>query len=168
MDLSEFTANYALLSDDELLSLWANRNTLVPEAVIALDGERFGSDDCGGLSVFFSPQLRGSFDSKCCRSAEEAHQSLDVLRHRCQEELLPYELQSAQAQATQSDLILEFREQGFHLFSFPLCLGKLWRVRQLPSALPGGFVHVDGKKAKRPAGALRFERTGTALLRVPM
>ena len=34
MDLSEFTANYALLSDDELLSLWANRNTLVPEAVM--------------------------------------------------------------------------------------------------------------------------------------
>ncbi len=38
MDLSEFTTNYAHLSDDELLSLWADRNTLVPEAVLALDG----------------------------------------------------------------------------------------------------------------------------------
>ncbi len=39
MDLSEFTANYSLLSDDELLSLWADRSTLVPEAAIALDSE---------------------------------------------------------------------------------------------------------------------------------
>jgi hypothetical protein len=39
MDLSEFTANYTQLSDDELLSLWADRNTLVPEAAMALDSE---------------------------------------------------------------------------------------------------------------------------------
>jgi hypothetical protein len=39
MDLSEFTANYTQLSDDELLCLWADRNTLVPEAAIALDSE---------------------------------------------------------------------------------------------------------------------------------
>jgi hypothetical protein len=39
MDLSEFSANYAHLSDDELLSLWADRNTLLPEATMALDSE---------------------------------------------------------------------------------------------------------------------------------
>jgi hypothetical protein len=39
MDLSEFAANYAHFGDDELLCLWADRNTLVPEAVIALDSE---------------------------------------------------------------------------------------------------------------------------------
>jgi len=39
MDLSEFTTNYAHLSDDELLCLWADRNTLVPEALMALDSE---------------------------------------------------------------------------------------------------------------------------------
>lgn len=39
MDLSEFTANYAHFGDDELLRLWADRNTLVPEAVMALDSE---------------------------------------------------------------------------------------------------------------------------------
>lgn len=39
MDISEFTANYAHLSDAELLSLWADRSTLVPEAAIALDSE---------------------------------------------------------------------------------------------------------------------------------
>jgi hypothetical protein len=39
MDLSGFTANYSHLGDDELLSLWAERNTLVPEAVTALDSE---------------------------------------------------------------------------------------------------------------------------------
>ena len=30
---------YTQLGDDELLRLWADRNTLVPEAVIALDSE---------------------------------------------------------------------------------------------------------------------------------
>lgn len=39
MDLSEFTANYAHLRDDELLCLWADRSKLVPEASIALDTE---------------------------------------------------------------------------------------------------------------------------------
>jgi len=39
MDLSELTANYTQLGDDELLFLWADRNTLVPEATIALDSE---------------------------------------------------------------------------------------------------------------------------------
>ena len=39
MDLSEFTANYAHLGDDELLCLWADRNMLVPDAFIALDSE---------------------------------------------------------------------------------------------------------------------------------
>lgn len=39
MDLSEFTANYEQLSDDELLSLWAEKNTLIPEAIMALDSE---------------------------------------------------------------------------------------------------------------------------------
>ena len=39
MALSEFTANYTYLSDDELLRLWADRNTLVPQAAVALDSE---------------------------------------------------------------------------------------------------------------------------------
>jgi hypothetical protein len=46
-----------------------------------------------------------------------------------QQELLPHELQSPQAQATQPDLILEFCEQGFYFFPLPLCLGELRRVR---------------------------------------
>jgi len=52
--------------------------------------------------------------------------------------------------------MLEFREQGFHLLSLPLGMGELWGARQVPGALPGGFIHVDGKKAKPSAGALRF------------
>ena len=39
MDLSEFAENYTHFDDDELLRLWADRNTLVPEAVMALDSE---------------------------------------------------------------------------------------------------------------------------------
>ena len=39
MDLSEFTANDTQLGDDQLLCLWADLNTLVPEAAMALDSE---------------------------------------------------------------------------------------------------------------------------------
>ena len=102
------------------------------------------------------PHLGGGFDGGCCRLAEEPHESLDVLGCRCQEELLPHELQSPQAQAPQPDLILEFREQRFYFLSLPLCLRELGRVRQLPCPLPGGFIQVDGKKAERSAGALGF------------
>jgi hypothetical protein len=78
------------------------------------------------FSLFY---LRGSFDSGCCRLAEEAHQSLDVLSRCSKPELLPHELQSAQAQATEPDLILEFREQRFHLLSLSLRLRELGRLR---------------------------------------
>lgn len=39
MNLSEFAVNYMQLGDDELLCLWADQNTLVPEAAMALDSE---------------------------------------------------------------------------------------------------------------------------------
>ena len=39
MDPSKFSANYTHLGDDEVLCLWADRSTLVPEAVMALDNE---------------------------------------------------------------------------------------------------------------------------------
>ncbi|HYG98175.1 MAG TPA: hypothetical protein VD837_03525 [Terriglobales bacterium] len=39
MNVSEFTETYARRADDELLALWADRSTLVPEAVIALESE---------------------------------------------------------------------------------------------------------------------------------
>jgi hypothetical protein len=71
------------------------------------------------VAFFFSPQLRSSFHSGSCRLTEEPHESFDVLSRRCQEELLAHELQSAQAQGMQSDLVLQFREQGFHLLSLP-------------------------------------------------
>jgi len=67
------------------------------------------------VEFFLPPQLSGSFQGRCCQLPEEPHESLDVLGHRCQEELLPHEPQSPQAQAMQSDLVLQFREQGFHL-----------------------------------------------------
>src|SRR6478672_3279622 len=122
-------------------------------------------DSCGEL--FFSSRLSSDLQSRCYRLTEEAHQSLDVLCHRCQEELLAHELQSAQAQAAQSNLILEFREQGFHLFPFPLCLRKLGRVRQLPRPLSGWFVLVDDQSSEGSAGALWSERARAALFACP-
>jgi hypothetical protein len=95
--------------------------------------------------------------------AEEPDQALEVLRSCREEELLSHELQPPQAQAAESDLIL-FSEQCFHLLSLPLCTGELWRLRQLASALPGWFVHVNGKKPESSAGALRLQRTPATTL----
>ncbi len=39
MNVQEFTEEYVRQSDNELLCLWAERDTLVPEAVLALDTE---------------------------------------------------------------------------------------------------------------------------------
>ena len=44
---------------------------------------------------FFFCQLSGSSDSGGCWLAEEPHQSLEVLGRRCEEELLPNELNPA-------------------------------------------------------------------------
>src|SRR5215472_9406768 len=93
-------------------------------------------------------RLGGGWQNTCYGLAEEAHQSLDVLCSRCQEELLAHELQSPQAQAKQPDLILEFRKPGFHLLSLPLCASKLRRTGQLAGRLPSRLVHVDGEKTK--------------------
>jgi len=70
-------------------------------------------------------QLSGGGQDGAWALSEEPHQSLDVLGSRRQEELFSHELQSPQAQATQSNLILKFREQGFHLLPLPLCMGEL-------------------------------------------
>ena len=98
---------------------------------------------------------------------EEAHQSLDVLSYRCQEELLAHEPESAQTQAPQSDLILQFREQGLHLLSLPLCFGELWRVDQLPRTLSGRFVLMDDKAPEGGTGALWSERARATLFAGP-
>jgi hypothetical protein len=76
-----------------------------------------------GFLVFVRLSCGGR--NRCCRPTEEAHQSLGVLSYRCQEELLAHEPESPQSQAPQSDLILQFGEQGFHLLSLPLCYGEL-------------------------------------------
>ena len=102
----------------------------------------------------FSPQLRGGFHSGYCRLTEEAHQSLDVLSYRCQEELLAHEPESPQTQAPQSDLILQFCKQGLYLLSLPLCMGELWGIDQLPRTLSGWFVLVDDKAPEGSMGAL--------------
>jgi hypothetical protein len=112
-------------------------------------------------------QLSGGFRSRCYWPAEEPHQSFDVLGHRCQEELLPHEPQSAQTQAPQSDLILQFREQGFHLLSLPLCFGELWRIDQLSRTLSGWFVLVDDEASEGSAGALWSKRARATLFACP-
>ncbi len=107
-----------------------------------------------------SVRLGGGRQNRCCRLTEEPHQSLDVLSYRCEEELLAYEPESPQRQTPQSDLILQFCEQGFRLFSLPLRFGELQRVNQLPRTLSGWFVLVDDKTPEGSAGALWSEQAG--------
>jgi hypothetical protein len=66
MDLSEFTTNYAQLSDDELLCLWADRNTLVPEAAITLDSEL----QRRGLNRQNAARIKKRFDALAAREAK--------------------------------------------------------------------------------------------------
>jgi len=82
--------------------------------------------------------------------AEEARQSLDILRYGCQEELLANKFQSSQAQTLQPDLIFEFREQGFHLLPLLLHLGELWRVDQLLQIVGLLYVLLCGFTACQP------------------
>src|SRR5207237_10473964 len=70
-----------------------NRECVLKKSVIGI----ILASVIAAVEFFLSPQLSGSFHSRCCRLAEEPHQSLDVLGRRCQEELLSHELQSAQA-----------------------------------------------------------------------
>ncbi|MGA8772810.1 MAG: hypothetical protein WB536_00380, partial [Terriglobales bacterium] len=105
--------------------------------------------------------------SGCCRLTEEAHQSLDVLSYRGQEELLAHEPESPQTQAPQPDLILQFCKQGLYFLSLPLRFGELWRVDQLPRTLSGWFVLVDDKAPEGSAGALWSERARATLFACP-
>jgi hypothetical protein len=83
------------------------------------------------------------------------------LGYSCHEELLSDEPQSPQAQATQSDLILEFRKQGLNFLSLALCPGELGRVGQFAGALSCWLMYVDGQIFISPTCAVRFLRAGS-------
>lgn len=63
MGLSEFTANYSQLGDDQLLCLWADRNALVPEAAMALDSEI----QRRGLKKEHAERIKKRFDTLAAR-----------------------------------------------------------------------------------------------------
>ena len=63
MDPSEFTANYEKLGDDELLCLWAERDTLVPVATMALDSEL----QRRGLNKQNATRIKKRFDTLAAR-----------------------------------------------------------------------------------------------------
>ena len=132
----------------------------------SLNGKPFHLRACvAGFLIFVRLSCGGQ--NRCCRPTKEAHQSLDVLSYRGQEELLAHEPESPQTQAPQSDLIFQFGEQGFHLLSLPLCFGELWRVDQLPRTLSGWFVLVDDKAPEGSTGALWSERARATLFACP-
>ena len=66
MDLSDFTADYAQLGDDELLRLWADRSTLVPEAGMALENEL----QRRGLNKQDAPRIKKRLDTLAAREAK--------------------------------------------------------------------------------------------------
>ena len=81
-----------------------------------------------------------------------------------QEELLSDELQPTEAQATESDVVFEFREQCFDLLPLSLCLFELRCRPEISGSLPSCFVHVDGKIPERSGRALGSLLARTALL----
>jgi hypothetical protein len=66
MNLSEFTASYAHFGDDELLCLWADRDTLVPEAVLALSSEL----QRRGLNKENAIRIKNRLDTLAAREAK--------------------------------------------------------------------------------------------------
>jgi hypothetical protein len=66
MDFSEFAANYTQLSDDELLRLWADQASLVPEAGMALDSEL----NRRGLNKQNAARVKKRFDALDAREAK--------------------------------------------------------------------------------------------------
>jgi hypothetical protein len=66
MDLSDYAANYARTGDDELLCLWMDRNTLVPEAAMALDSELIRR----GLDKQNAPRIKKRLDTLAAREAK--------------------------------------------------------------------------------------------------
>src|SRR5271157_3918535 len=73
-----------------------------------------------GCSCFPLGCLSGCSGGRTRRLAQEPYQSFDVLRCRREEELFADELHTAQAKPSHSDLILQLREQRFHLLAGPL------------------------------------------------
>jgi len=57
---------------------------------------------------FFLQSSKRNWQNSSSGCAEETHQVLEVLPSRGQVELFPHELESPQAQATQTDVILQF------------------------------------------------------------
>jgi len=96
--------------------------------------------------------------------AQEPDQSFDVLCSGRQEELLSDELQPAQAQTMEADVILHLREQRFDLLPLPLCILELRCCPEISGSLPSCFVHVDSKIPKRSRRALRPLLARAALL----
>ena len=62
-----------------------------------------------------------------------------------------------------ADAPLQFCKQRLNLLPLPLSMFELWRIPEISRALSSGFIHVDGKEAKRPSGALRLQRAWPAL-----
>ena len=111
----------------------------------------------GGYSLLCFFTLRSSScDLRGWLTAKEPHQSFEILYRSRHVELFAHEPHPAQSQTTQSDLVLEFREQRFHFLSLPLRLRELRRVGQLPCPLSCRFMDVDGEIFISPTRALRF------------
>jgi hypothetical protein len=66
MDASEFSANYGHFADEELLLLWAGRDTLEPQAVMALDGEL----QRRGLNKQHATRIKKRLDTLAAREAK--------------------------------------------------------------------------------------------------
>src|SRR6202030_372449 len=84
--------------------------------------------------------LSGGRQNRGCWLTEEAHQSLVLPATAAREHCSRTHRSLRNRKTAKSDLILQFREQGFRVLPLPLWVGKLLVVNQLARAVSGGFV----------------------------
>ena len=124
---------------------------------------RFSSYTCRDHSLLCFFMLRSSgCDLRGWLKAKEPHQPFEILYGSRQVELFAHEPHPAQSQTTQSDLVLEFGEQRFHLLSLPSRLRELRRVGQLSCSLSCRLMDVNGEVFVASTRALRFLRACAA------
>ena len=78
---------------------------------------------------------------------EEADESLDVLSCSSKEELFANELDAAQAQATESNLILQLTKQRLNFSALAQCMFESGSVGTIAGPLSSCFMNMNAETA---------------------
>jgi|HubBroStandDraft_1064217.scaffolds.fasta_scaffold49731_1 hypothetical protein len=98
--------------------------------------------------------LGGDFSCRARLRIEEADESLDVLSCSSKEELFANKPDTAQPQATESNLILQFTKQRLNFSALAQCMFESRSVCTIAGPLPSRFVYMDAETAMISRSAL--------------